>query len=227
MVPILHEDNHLIAVAKPAGLLCQADITGDPDLLEMVRGYIRETYQKPGNVYLGLLHRIDRPVSGVVIFAKTSKAAERMSKMFQGREIRKVYHAVTVKPPQPPSGRLVHFLSQSEGTKIIMHASSNPEKGKKSSLVYETIGVRDQMALLKVELETGRKHQIRVQLSALGSPIVGDLKYGAPSPLEDQSIALHAHSLEFEHPVNRQMIRIQAPHPLCYPWNLFESHWVD
>lgn len=222
MVDVLFEDNHLIAVRKPAGLLCQSDITGDDDLHGLVKEYIRVKYEKPGNVYLGMLHRIDRPVSGVVLFAKTSKAAARMTAMFQSREIQKYYHAVTIRQPDQPSGRLVHYLEQLEGDKIIVRAHKVPGRGKQSSLIYETMAAKDGMALLQVELETGRKHQIRVQLASAGSPVVGDLKYGAPKPLPDQSIALHAYSLRFLHPVTKQQVWIKAAHPAIWPWTSFE-----
>lgn len=219
---ILFEDNHVIVLRKPAGMPSQADDSRDESMQEWAMAYIKAKYNKPGNVYLGLLHRLDRPASGAMAFARTSKAAARLSAQFQTREVRKVYHVVSIRPPQPPAASLQHYLEQREGEKIIMRAYPHAGAGRKQALLtYKTLATKEGLSLLEIQLETGRKHQIRVQLSAIGCPVVGDLKYGAPSPLPDKSIALHAHSLRFEHPVLKTMVEIEAERPTCWPWNLF------
>lgn len=197
---ILYEDNHLIAVFKPAGLLVQGDITGDPTLMDEVKGYLKEKYKKPGNVFLGLVHRLDRPVSGIVLFAKTSKGASRISEQIREREISKTYYALVEGEIKPPKGTLKHFLIKDEKNKIarISNPPAGGETGDYAELDYETIKTNGTRSLLKINLKTGRFHQIRAQLSAVGHPIVGDKKYGAKSVLPDGAIALCATELTFE-----------------------------
>lgn len=182
---VLYEDNHLIAVLKPAGILTQSDKTGDISLMDIVKSYLKKKYQKSGNVFLGLLHRLDRPVSGIILFAKTSKGASRLSEQFRNKEIKKTYHAIVINKPEKEKGTLVNYL----------------EKNKKISpaeLSYEIAVSSKKYSLLKINLKTGRFHQIRKQLSLLGSPILGDVKYGAPFALPNKSIALTATSISFK-----------------------------
>ena len=207
---ILYEDNHLIIVNKMAGEIVQGDKTGDIPLLEKVRSYIKETYQKPNNVFCGLVHRIDRPVSGVTVFAKTSKALRRMNELVKNRNIKKTYWAVVEKALDPEEGKLEGYLKKNEKQNKSYHVFENKEGYKKAELLYKTLGYSDRYVLLEVELITGRHHQIRCQLSANGSPIRGDLKYGAKRSLPCGFIALHAKKIEFEHPISHSPIKVKA-----------------
>ena len=220
---VLHEDNHLIAVNKLPGEIVQGDKTGDEPLSERVKAYIKQKYHKPGEVFLGTVHRLDRPVSGVVLFARTSKALERMNALFRDREITKIYWAVVVKPPQQPEGALQHFLIKNE-QKNKSRAYDKPVKGAlESVLKYRTLAVSDRYTLLQVSPLTGRHHQIRVQLAAIGCVIKGDLKYGAPRSNRDASIQLHARSIAFNHPVSGLPVQITAPVPAENLWQAFEK----
>lgn len=220
MLEILFEDNHLIAVNKPFGVLSQSDEQGSESLFDEVKEYIRTTYNKLGNVYLALLHRIDRPVGGVIIFAKTSKAAARMSELFRERKIQKTYFAITEGVPEPLQGQLVHWLIK-EKDKNVVKAKNKPQAhAQEAVLNYEVVKVWNGRALVKVEPLTGRPHQIRAQLAKIGCPIVGDIKYagGKTQALSDQSICLFSKQLTFIHPIqkakeNPQPIIIQAPFP--------------
>lgn len=207
---ILYEDNHLVIVNKIAGEIVQGDKTGDEPLLEMVRDYIRVKYEKPGNVFCGLVHRIDRPVSGAVIFAKTSKALERMNQLVKDRKIRKIYWALVEGCPEKESDTLTHFLKKNEKLNKSFCVSETTEGAQKAVLSYQLLKKFERYSLLEVELFTGRHHQIRVQLSAMGHCIKGDLKYGAKRSNPDGSISLHAHQLVFEHPVSHQLIDVVA-----------------
>lgn len=202
---VLYEDNHLIAVHKPAGMPSQGDASGDPSIGDWVKEYIREKYKKPGNVYVGLLHRLDRPVSGIILLAKTSKAATRMSEAFRKRKIQKVYQAMVLAPPQQAHGQLRHFVGKVPGQVNIMRAYPKAGEGRKSAVLdYRVLGERNGHCLLEILPHTGRKHQIRVQLAAMGCPIVGDMKYSRTQPLPDRSIALLAQALVFQHPVRKE-----------------------
>lgn len=214
---ILYEDNHLIIVNKKAGEIVQGDKTGDEPLLEKVRDYIRVKYAKPGNVFCGLVHRIDRPVSGAVIFAKTSKALERMNDMVKNRQIRKIYWALVEGSPKMPEGTLTDFLKKNEKLNKSFCVDENTPGAQKAVLSYRLLQQYDRYALLEVELFTGRHHQIRVQLSAMGNCIKGDLKYGARRSNPDGSICLHAHQLIFEHPVSHLPIDVVAEFPIALP----------
>ncbi len=212
-IEILYEDNHLIAVNKPAGLPVQGDESGDPPLVDIVAEYIKETYQKPGNVFIGLTHRIDRPVSGIVLFAKTSKALARLNTMFQNRDVEKIYLAVVGTQPAELSGRLEHYILRDSKTNK-SHAHTSAKKGSKlGTLTYEMVGRTDNYFLLKINLETGRHHQIRCQLARIGCPIRGDLKYGFPRSNPNGGINLHSFKLIFKHPVQQTPIELTAPLP--------------
>ncbi len=210
---ILYEDNHIIAVNKQVGEIVQADKTGDHTLLDDVKAYIKEKYNKPGDVFLGVVHRIDRPVSGVVLFARTSKALSRLNQMFADKTVRKVYWAITQNRPEQLSAELRHYIGKNE-EKNRAHVSVSPRTGyKEAVLSYQLISSTDRLNLLEVELKTGRHHQIRAQLARIGCPIRGDLKYGAKRSNDGGGINLHSRKVEFEHPVSHQHISIVAPVP--------------
>lgn len=222
---ILHEDNHLIAVNKPAGWLVQGDETGDTPLSEWVKRYIKDRYKKPGAVFLGVIHRLDRPVSGVVIFARTSKALERMNKLFADREIEKTYLAITGERPSPIEGHLTHYILKDKSrnlAKAYDQVGRRTKDAKKADLDYKLIGGLGHHHLLEVKPITGRPHQIRVQLASIGCPIRGDLKYGHPLANEDASISLHCRNLSFIHPVKKEPVTITADMPDNQMWRLFE-----
>lgn len=218
---VIYEDNHLIAVNKPAGILVHGDETGDLTLVDQVKMYIKIRYEKPGDVYLGVIHRLDRPVSGVVVFTRTSKALTRMNELMKKHAISKRYWAIVSQRPEELTGSLTHYLIK-DSTKNIVKAYASKKPGtKESHLEYEVKGELDGKVLLEVNPITGRSHQIRAQLSKIGSSIVGDLKYGATYPLPDKSIALHCHQMAFEHPVTHAKVVIEATPPQKFPWNIF------
>lgn len=217
---VLYEDNHLIAVNKRAGDIVQGDRTGDIPLSEIVKDYIGQKYNKPGAVFLGVVHRLDRPTTGVVIFARTSKALSRLNKLFADRFTHKVYWAVVNKRPAANQARLVHFLKRNTKQNKSYAYESEVGDSKKAILNYRLIKELDRYFLLEIELETGRHHQIRSQLSAIGCPIKGDLKYGAPRSNPDGSIHLHARSLSLMHPVQKQPIEIIARLPSDPVWDI-------
>jgi 23S rRNA pseudouridine1911/1915/1917 synthase len=220
-IRVLYEDNHLLAVLKPAGLLTQGDRTGDETALEAGKRYIRATSHRPGNVFLGLVHRIDRPVSGVLVFARTSKAASRLARSFHDRKVEKVYLAVVFGRLAKESGELEGYI---ERTHLRSRLASAPSaKAKAAVLSYRVIATTGELSLVEVTPRTGRHHQIRLQLSAASHPIVGDLKYRAPHALPDKSIALHAARLAFPHPVRDEVITIAAPPPDTVPWSNFRA----
>lgn len=210
---IVYEDNHMIVINKKAGQLVQGDKTGDLSLLELIKNFIKKRDEKPGNVFLGLVHRIDRPTSGLVIYAKTSKALSRLTVMVKNREVKKTYWAIVAKEMIPKSQRLIHYLQKNEKTNKATVFIKPTENAKESILNYQIIKTLDNYQLLEIDLETGRHHQIRAQLSKISVPIKGDLKYGAPRSNPDGGISLHARKLEFEHPVTKEKIKIIAPVP--------------
>ncbi|WP_294206554.1 RluA family pseudouridine synthase [uncultured Chryseobacterium sp.] len=210
---IVYEDNHLLVINKKVGQLVQGDKTGDESLLESIKNHIKKRDDKPGNVFLGLVHRIDRPTSGLVIYAKTSKALSRLTQMVKNREIKKTYWAVVPKEPLPQSQRLVHYLKKNEKNNKAIIFPKPTEGAKEAILTYHIIQSLDHYMLLEIDLETGRHHQIRAQLSKTGIPIKGDLKYGSPRSNTDGGIYLHARKLEFIHPVTKENIEITAPVP--------------
>ena len=211
---ILYEDNHLIAVRKRVGDIVQGDKTGDVPLSDMVKNFLKDKYQKPGNVYIGVVHRLDRPVSGVVLFAKTSKALPRLNKMFaEHKGVKKTYLAIVANKPSQPQGTLTHWLTRNEKQNTARAYDREVPGSKKAVLDYRLLAQSERYFLLEIELHTGRHHQIRCQLSKMGCPIRGDLKYGAPRSNPDGGISLHAWRLELEHPVSHQNIVIEAPLP--------------
>ena len=211
---VLYEDNHLIAVAKRVGDIVQGDKTGDVPLSDLVKAYLKEKYQKPGNVYLGVVHRLDRPVSGVVLFAKTSKALPRLNKMFAEHEaVKKTYLAIVANKPPQPEGTLIHWLTRNEKQNMARAYDREVPNSKKAVLDYRLVAQSERYYLLEIELHTGRHHQIRCQLAKMGCPIRGDLKYGAPRSNPDGGISLHAWRLSLEHPVSHAVINIEAPVP--------------
>ena len=210
---IIFEDNHLLVINKNAGQLVQGDKTGDESLLESIKNFIKIRDHKPGNVFLGLVHRIDRPTSGLVIYAKTSKALSRLTQMVKNREIKKTYWAVVAKEMIPQTQRLVHYLKKNEKNNKAIIFTKPTEGAKEAILTYNIIKTLDNYLLLEIDLETGRHHQIRAQLSKIGASIKGDLKYGAPRSNPDGGISLHARKLDFIHPVTKEHIEIVAPVP--------------
>ena len=210
---VLYEDNHIIVVNKAPGEIVQGDKTGDKPLVEIVREYIKEKYDKPGNVFCGVVHRLDRPVGGLVVFAKTSKALTRLNEMFRLGKVHKTYWAISRFKPNPPEGKLKHYITTVEKTNKSTAHLTPKANAKEARLSYRLLCESDRYYLIEVELETGRKHQIRVQLAAIGCPIRGDLKYGDKRSNPDGSISLMARSIEFEHPVSHQLISLQAPVP--------------
>lgn len=211
---VLYEDNHLIIVNKQAGEIVQGDKTGDAPLSDIVKDWLKEKHNKPGNVYLGVVHRLDRPVSGVVLFAKTSKALPRLNKMFAEHDkVSKTYWAIVQNRPQMPKGTLMHWLTRQEKNNTARAYDREVPGAKKAVLDYELIASGDRYHLLEIHLHTGRHHQIRCQLAKMGCPIKGDLKYGAPRSNPDGSISLHARNLTLEHPVSHETISVTAPVP--------------
>lgn len=195
---ILYEDNHLIAVYKPAGILVQGDDTGDKCLMDEVKEYLKEKHKKPGNVFLGLLHRLDRPVSGIVLFAKTSKGASRLSEQFRNHSVQKIYHALVEKAPKQKSGTLVHYLKKDEKQNYTTVFDEPTDGALRAELDYEIVEAQNFASLLRIHLKTGRSHQIRAQLAHIGCPIVGDTKYGSKIKYKDGQIALCATEFSFE-----------------------------
>jgi 23S rRNA pseudouridine1911/1915/1917 synthase len=210
---VVYEDNHVIVVNKSSGEIVQGDKTGDLPLSEMVRQYIKEAYAKPGAVFLGVVHRLDRPVFGLVLFARTSKALERLNRMFANGEVHKTYWAITKNLPPKEEGRLENWIVRNEKQNKSYAYDTERPHSKKAILDYKVVGRTDNYCLLEVNLHTGRHHQIRCQLAHIGCPIRGDLKYGAPRSNPDGSISLLARRLEFVHPVSKQTIAVEAPLP--------------
>lgn len=218
---ILYEDNHIIVVNKQPSQIVQGDRTGDMPLSEVVKRYIGEKYHKPGDVFLGVVHRLDRPVSGAVIFARTSKALTRLNEMLRKREIRKTYWAVVKNAPLQDEDRLLHYLVRVEAQNKSYPAEEGTRNAQRAELHYRLIGRSKTYSLLEIDLITGRHHQIRAQLAAIGCPIKGDLKYGFPRSNTGGSIHLHARKVEFIHPVSKKEISLLAPPPEDPVWNSF------
>jgi 23S rRNA pseudouridine1911/1915/1917 synthase len=223
MVEILYEDNHLIAVYKKPSDLSQSDKTGDTALDSEIKKYLAAKYNKPGEVYLGMVHRLDRPVGGVMLFARTSKALGRINEIFRTREVRKTYLAVVGERPPDDEGVLTHFLKKNEKQNKTYVYDNEVKGSKKASLSYRLAGRSDRYFLLEIELNSGRHHQIRAQLAKIGCPVKGDLKYGYPRSNKDGSICLFARRLEFIHPVRKEKVSITAHFPQGDVWKLFRN----
>lgn len=226
---VLYEDNHVIAVVKPAGVLSQGDKTGDKSLMDDIKQYLKEKHQKPGNVFLAPVHRLDRPVSGIVLYAKTSKGASRISEQFREREIQKTYHAIVIGKMEKPQGEIVNYITKVsyfaqafvDGKNLGHAAGQGQEKAKKAELTYRVVGSNNKYSLLEIKPKTGRFHQIRIQLSSMGHPIVGDGKYSSPALVRQfrqdwkdrKSIALCATGLKFKLPTKEEFVEVSSPIP--------------
>lgn len=220
---VIYEDNHIIVVSKTASEIVQGDKTGDTPLSELVKHYLKEKYNKPGNVFIGVTHRLDRPVSGLVVFAKTSKALARLNEMFKNGDVHKTYWAIVKNCPQETEATLEHYLVRNEKQNKSYAYDREKPGSKKAILHYKLIGHSENYFLLEVDLKTGRHHQIRCQLAKIGCPIKGDLKYGFPRSNPDGSICLHARRVSFIHPVSKELIELEAPLPEGNLWNGFQS----
>ena len=220
---VVYEDNHIIVVNKSASEIVQGDKTGDTPLSETVKQYLKEKYAKPGNVFLGVTHRLDRPVSGLVVFAKTSKALSRLNEMFRLNEVKKTYWAIVKERPEAEEGELVHYMVRNEKQNKSYAYNKETKNSKKAVLNYKVIAHSDNYYLLEVDLKTGRHHQIRCQLAKMGCPIKGDLKYGFARSNPDGSICLHARKISFIHPVSKELIEIKAPLPSGNLWKAFQD----
>ena len=220
---VLYEDNHIIIINKVAGEIVQGDKTGDKSLCDKMKAYLKEKYAKPGNVFVGLPHRLDRPVSGVVVLAKTSKALERLNNMFRDGNVKKIYWAITKERPQQSEGELSSWILRNEKMNKSFCYTKEVKGSKHALLYYKHIAESKNYSLIEVELKTGRHHQIRCQLSSIGCPIKGDLKYGAKRSNPDGSISLHARYIEFTHPVSKELIQVTAPLPKDSLWQSFEK----
>ena len=216
---VLFEDNHIIAINKRCGDIVQGDKTGDKPLSEIVKSFLKTKYSKPGNVYLGIPHRLDRPTSGVVIFAKTSKSLSRLNKIFKDSKVQKYYWAVTKNKPEKQEDTLIHWLRKNEKTNKSTYFKKETVKAKKAVLHYRVLKKLERYFIIEIELVTGRHHQIRCQLSAMGCPVRGDLKYGYDRSNNDGGIDLHAKKIIFEHPINGKKIIIDAPVRDTKIWN--------
>ena len=217
MINIIYEDNHLLVVEKPINMPVQADSSKDLDFLNMLKNYIKKRDKKLGNVYLGLIHRLDRPVGGIMVFAKTSKCASRLSKQVQNHDFKKTYYAVVMNKIKKRSGTFIDYLLKDEKNNIV----KIDKKGKEAILDYELIEFKNNMSLVKINLKTGRSHQIRVQFSSRGYPLYGDHKYNK-NVVDNSNIALFAHSITFNHPITKELMNFSVNLPNEYPWNIFK-----
>lgn len=221
-IPILYEDNHLLVVQKPVNMPTQEDESQDLDLLNTLKADLKDRYEKPGNVYLGMIHRLDRPVGGVMVFAKTSKAASRLSDQVRTRSFAKTYMAVLRGQPEAAEGTLVHYLVKNNKTNIVTAVSADHKEAKKAVLDYEVKASGNGLCLVEVQLHTGRPHQIRVQFATIGCPLYGDQKYGSHVNQPGQQIALWSTYLSFIHPVTKEEVTFHSPPPHTHPWNAFQ-----
>lgn len=223
-VKVIYEDNHLLVVEKPVNVLSQADESGDADLLAILKGYVKEKYDKPGEVYLGLVHRLDRPVGGVMVFARTSKAAARLSEQIRNREFKKVYLAVVHGIPEEMSGKLQHYLYKDERTNTVKVVNKAFDGAKEAILEYSVIESQGNLSLVRIMLHTGRPHQIRVQFSSIGNPLYGDQKYGAKVNKTGQQIALWSNRITLTHPTKKEEMSFRCNPPDTVPWSNFKQY---
>ena len=221
MVNVIYEDNHLLVVEKPVNVLSQGDDTNDRDMLTILKEYIKEKYNKPGNVYLGLVHRLDRPVGGVMVFAKTSKAASRLSEQIRSKTFKKTYFAI-IHGTMNKKGTLKDYLYKDSKTNTVKVVKKGYTNSKDAELEYEILSSRDNLSLVKIDLKTGRPHQIRVQFASRGNPLYGDQKYGKNVNKVGQQIALWSNSIEIIHPISKDKLIFKLNPPDEYPWNLFQ-----
>lgn len=226
-IHILYEDNHVLVVEKPVNIPSQEDASGDPDMLTLLKEDIKIRYNKPGNVFLGLVHRLDRPVGGAMVFARTSKAASRLSDTVRTHQLHKQYVAVVHGQPARPTGKLVHYLLKDTRTNTVSVVSKGTREAKEAILEYRVLEQQDGMSLMLVTLQTGRPHQIRVQMSTIGCPLVGDQKYGAHLNKPGQQIALWSFELGFPHPVTKEPLRFTSAPPNLFPWNIWSELHVQ
>ena len=210
---VLYEDNHLLVVEKPAGLATQGVADGTPSVVTRAKAYLKHKYQKPGNVYLGVVSRLDAFVSGVLVLARTSKAADRLAEQFRSGDVQKVYQALLSQAPEPPAGELSHWLLKNDKDRRIEVVEPRTKNAQHARLTYRTLGQHRRGTLVEIELHTGRKHQIRVQLAEIGCPVVGDRKYGSRQPFGDEAIALHAVRLTLEHPTTKKSLTVESGLP--------------
>lgn len=224
-IPIIYEDNHLLVVEKPVNIPVQEDRSQDKDLLSLLKQDIKIRYQKPGNVYLGLVHRLDRPVGGVMVFAKTSKAASRLSDMVRRRVFEKNYLAIVRGRPAKAEGRLTDYLVKNRQKNIVYVTQSNHKEAKKAVLDYRVIGTKNDLSLVQIQLHTGRSHQIRVQFANIGCPLYGDQKYGQHVNQPGEQIALWSSEIKFQHPTKKDTRQFTSTPPNVYPWHLWPHLW--
>ena len=222
-IPVLYEDNHVLVVVKPVNMPSQADPSGDLDLLTALKEDLKVRHNKPGNVYLGLVHRLDRPVGGVMVFAKTSKAASRLSESVRTRAIEKQYAAVVHGRPQADAARLTHYLWKDPDKNMVYAVRPTHKQAKEAVLDYTVLGATDRLSLVHIRLLTGRSHQIRVQFAAIGCPLYGDQKYGAAKNKPGRQLALWSVHLAFDHPTRKERLMFHAPPPAAFPWNLWDE----
>ena len=220
---VLYEDNHIVAVNKTSSEIVQGDKTGDTSLSEIVQQWLKEKYNKPGNVFIGVVHRLDRPVSGLVLFAKTSKALSRLNEMFREGQIKKTYWAIVKNPPPQAEKELVHYIVRNEKQNKSYAYDREKPHSKKAILSYKILAKSDNYYLLEIDLKTGRHHQIRCQLAQIGCPIKGDLKYGFDRSNKDGGISLHSRKVKFIHPVSKEEIEVIAPLPEDKLWKAFND----
>ncbi|NDI34464.1 RluA family pseudouridine synthase [Chengkuizengella sediminis] len=222
-IPIIFEDNHILIVEKPINIPTQQDISGDTDLLNLLKQDIKKRYSKPGNVYLGLVHRLDRPVGGVMVFAKTSKAASRLSNAIRTHQLQKEYIAVIHGTPSKQKGKLIHYLKKDSNINKVFSVSKNEKDSKEAILEYEVKGFNNGFSFVYIRLHTGRSHQIRVQFSEIGCPLYGDQKYGEKVNKKNQQIALWSKRISFSHPTLKKVVEFHSTPPSIYPWNMWED----